>query len=130
MRHILRTAALGLAVLAGTAGFAAAQDWRYDSDDYYRYDRDGYRDNFRRGMHFAREIGYQDGAQVAREDTWRGKRFNPNPRGRYAWADHGYRDEFGSRYEYREHYAEAYREGYRNAFGGYRGYEFRFEYGR
>jgi len=120
MNRVIRVATLGLAVLAGTAGYAAAQDWRYDSDDY-RYDRDAYRDNFRRGMQTAREIGYQDGARVAREDTWKGKLFNPNPRGRYAGADHGYSREFGSRHEYRERYAEAYREGYRNAFGGYRG---------
>jgi hypothetical protein len=122
MKNIFRAAALGLAVLVGSAGLAAAQDWDHDRDDY-RWNRD-YRHDFRRGMHAAREIGYQDGAQVAREDSWRGKPFNPNPRGRYAWADHGYRGEFGNINEYREHYAQAYQEGYQNAFQGYRGYRY------
>ena len=122
MKNIFRAAALGLAVLVGSAGLAAAQDWDHDRDDY-RYGRD-YRWDFHRGMHAARDIGYRDGAQVAREDSWRGKPFNPNPRGRYAWADHGYRGEFGSINEYREHYARAYSEGYQNAFQGYRGYRY------
>jgi hypothetical protein len=121
MKTMFRTAALGLAVLAGAAGYAAAQDRGYDRDDD-RYARDYREDNFERGMHRAREIGYHDGVQVARDDTRSGKPFNPNPRGPYAWSDHGYSREVGSRHEYREHYTEAYREGYRNAFGSYRGY--------
>ncbi len=127
MTNTIRKAALLVSVLAGTIGFAAAQDSRYyDRDDYRygdnryenRYDRDDYRDNFRRGMHVARKIGFRDGAQVAREDMWRGKRFNPNPRGRYDDADHGYNRAFGDRHEYREHYSEAYREGYMSTFRG------------
>src|SRR5713101_2328502 len=128
MNNKLRLAALALAVVAGTASFAAAQDYRYgDRDDnrYYNrddnryYDRDGYRYGyFRRGLRVAREVGFRDGAQVAREDMWRGKPFNPNPRGRYDDADHGYRRQFGNRHEYREHYSEAYREGYQNTFRG------------
>jgi hypothetical protein len=42
-------------------------------------------------LHVAREIGYRDGLQVAREDNWHGKPYNPYPRGKYAWADRGYR---------------------------------------
>jgi hypothetical protein len=131
MKSKLTMAALALTVLAGTAGYAAAQDYRYydrDGDGYYNrddnryYDRDDYRyHGFRRGIHAAREIGFRDGASVAREDMWRGKPFNPNPRGRYDDADHGYRREFGNKHEYREHYTEAYRAGYENAFRG-RGY--------
>jgi hypothetical protein len=132
MNKRLRMAALLVSVVAGTVGFAAAQDSRYYDRDGY-YDRDDYRynngygqdgyhyDNFRRGMHVAREFGYRDGAQVAREDMWRRKPFNPRPRGRYDDADHGYRSEFGNRHEYREHYSEAYREAYMRTFrnGGY-----------
>jgi hypothetical protein len=128
MKNKLRMAALALAVVAGSAGVAAAQDYRYgdrddnryyDRDDNRYYDRDGYGNgNFRRGMHVAREVGFRDGAQVAREDMWRGKPFNPNPRGRYDDADHGYRNQFGNKHEYREHYSEAYREGYQRTFRG------------
>ncbi len=67
MTSKIRKAVLLVSVLAGTVGFAAAQDSRYyDSDDYRyenrsydrddyqyqnRYGRDDYRDNFRRGLH-------------------------------------------------------------------------------
>ncbi len=109
--------------LAGTTGIAAAQDYRYyDRDDYGYYNRGDWHD----GMRAARQFGWQDGSQVAREDMWRGKPFNPNPRGPYDDADHGYRREFGSIHEYREHYTRAYRDAYANAFrsNGYynRGY--------
>jgi len=127
MTNTIRKAALLVSVLAGAVGFASAQDSRYyDRDDYRygdnrydnRYDRDDYRDNFRRGMHIAREFGFRDGAQVAREDMWRGKRFNPNPRGRYDDADHGYNRAFGDRHEYREHYTRAYRDAYMSTYRG------------
>ena len=131
MRISFKTLAMIATVLAGTAGIAAAQDGRYYDHDDYRYDnrsydRDDYRydnryygqDNFRQGMHEAREEGFRDGSAVAREDIWRGKPFNPNPRGRYDDADHGYRREFGSKHEYREHYIDAYREGYQRNYRG------------
>jgi hypothetical protein len=126
MKSKCTTAALALTVLAGTAGYAAAQDYRcdrdgdryYDRDDNRYYDRDY---GYRRGIHEAREFGFRDGAAVAREDMWRGKRFNPNPRGPYDDADHGYRRWFGNKHEYREQYSAAYREGYQSTFR-YRGY--------
>ena len=129
MKRKVTLAALTFAFIAGTIGYSAAQDRRYSDDDDYRYqrsyDRDGdrYRHEFREGRRAARELGYQDGAQVAREDSWSGKRFNPYPRG-HNHADRGYSREFGSRHEYREHYTEAYREGYESAYQGYdrRGY--------
>jgi hypothetical protein len=125
MKSVFRMAALGLAVLVGSS-FAVAQDWRHDrdNDDRYdnrydnRYDR-GYA--FNNGLRFAHQTGFQDGAQVAREDSWRGKPFNPYPRGKYNRADHGYRREFGDRNAYRDRYADGYRDGYQSAFGGYRG---------
>ena len=136
MNSKIRMAALVFTVLAGTAGYAAAQDsGYYDREDNRYYDRDDYRyenryydnddyghGNFRRGVHIAREFGFHDGSQVAREDMWRGKPFNPNPRGRFDDADHGYRRAFGNKHEYREHYAEAYREGYQNTYRRYGGY--------
>ena len=128
MRTSFKTLAMIVTVLAGTAGIAAAQDSYYNDGRYY--DRDDYRygngydnrydgrDNFRQGMHEAREFGFRDGSAVAREDRWRGKPFNPNPRGRYDDADHGYRREFGNKHEYREHYTDAYREAYQRNYRG------------
>jgi len=126
MQTSFKTLAMIATVLAGTAGIASAQDGRYyDNDDYryqnYSYDRDDNRydydrHNFRYGMHEAREFGARDGASVARQDMWSRKPFNPNPRGRFDDADHGYRREFGSLHEYRERYTEAYRAAYQRCF--------------
>jgi hypothetical protein len=113
MKLRFRLAVLALSLLAGMVGYGVAQDgddYRYDRDDYYRYG------HFRKGMRVASEIGFRDGAEVAREDMWKGKPFNPRPRGRYDDADHGYRHEFGNKHEYREHYTEAYRDGYVSTF--------------
>jgi hypothetical protein len=122
MKSKLSLMTLVLAMVAGSAGFAAAQDYRYGDgddhryDDHRYYDRDGDRDDyFRRGLEVARDFGFRDGAEVARQDMWRNKPFNPYPRGRNH-ADQGYRDEFGSLREYREHYSAAYRDGYASAF--------------
>jgi len=125
----LRLAALALTMLVGTVGYAAAQDYRYDDgdrnyrsydrDDHRYADRDGYRDdNFRRGIQVAREFGSRAGADTARQDMWRGKPFNPDPRGSNH-ADRGYSRAFGDRYEYREHYSEAYRASYERVYRGY-----------
>ncbi len=124
MKNKLKVAAILVASLAGTAGVASAQDYRFEiryGDGYYDngyYDHGDYyrRYEFREGMRTAREFGWRDGCEVAREDMWRGKPFNPNPRGPYDDADHGYRREFGSIHEYRQQYAQAYREAYENSF--------------
>ena len=110
MKLRFKLALLAFALVAGMAGYGFAQDYpyygdRYGRDDYYRHE-------FREGMRVAQEIGYRDGSEVARQDMWRGKRFNPTPRGRYDDANHGYRREFGNKHEYREHYMQAYRDGY------------------
>jgi hypothetical protein len=125
MKRKLTLTALAFAVLTCTIGVAGAQDGRRYDDDDYRYHRDydrddyrgDYRHDFREGMSVAYNLGYRDGIQVAREDSWRGKPFNPYPRGRNH-ADHGYRDEFGSLHEYREHYSQAYHEGYERGYQG------------
>jgi hypothetical protein len=116
MKSKLRLVAMTMALLAGTVGYAAGQDWRYDRDDNRYYDNDDYRDNFRRGVEVAHQFGFHDGQEAARGDLWAGKPFHPNPRGRFEDADHGYRREFGSKHEYREQYAQAYREGYERAY--------------
>ncbi|HKW18696.1 MAG TPA: hypothetical protein VJO35_14410 [Terriglobales bacterium] len=113
MTNKFKMAAMTLGLLAGTAGVAAAQDYRYyDRDDYGYHQRDDFRD----GIRSARNFGFHDGSQVAREDMWRGKPFNPNPRGPYESADNGYRREFGSIHQYRDQYAQAYRQAYESAF--------------
>ena len=117
MKNTFRMAALGLAVLLGSAGFATAQDWRYDRDDY------GYGRGYDSGLRVAHNIGYQDGSQVAREDMFHGKPFNPYPRGAYRSSDHGYNRGYGDRSAYRERYADGYRDGYVAAFQGSRGYD-------
>jgi hypothetical protein len=142
MKNRITKAALLIAMLGATFGVAAARDWDGDGDDY-RYDN-GYSNqgygyggygyggygnggygnggygygNFRMLSHVARDYGFRDGAQVAREDGWRGKPFNPNPRGRFDDADHGYSRRFGDKRQYRQIYSEAYRRGYQSAFRG------------
>jgi len=126
MNQKIRNAALMIAILAGSVGMAAAQDWDHDGDDYrygngyYNYGyNNGYGYNFRMLSRVARDFGFRDGAQVAREDTWRGKPFNPNPRGPYDDADHGYNRRLGDKHTYRQIYSEAYRRAYQSAFRGY-----------
>jgi len=116
MKKKIRMAAMFVAAVAGTAGIASAQDYRYYDNGNRYYDRDDYGQCAR----VAREFGWRDGSQVAREDMWRGKPFNPNPRGPYDDADHGYRRAFGSIHEYRANYSQAYRAAYENAFRGRR----------
>ena len=110
MLRKLRTAVLGLAVTLAGGGVALAQH------GYGYYDRDDYGWS-REGLHAARDIGYQDGARVGREDFFSRKPYDPRPRGRYARLDHGYRHEYVDRYGYREQYARAYEAGYRTMFG-------------
>lgn len=123
MQNQWKMAAMLLTALAGTALTAAAQDYRYNNRDDDRYQNRYYdRDDAREGMRAARQFGFRDGAQVAREDIWKRKPFNPNPRGPFGHADDGYRREFGSKQEYRDSYEQAYREAYDNAFRGRRDY--------
>jgi len=122
MNRKLRLAALAFAFMTSTVAIAAAQNWGYDRDDnrgyrYERYDRDDYG----RGMQVARSIGFEDGEQIAREDIWHRKPFNPYPRGRNH-ADRGYARDFGSIQEYREQYARAYQQGYNSVFHRDRSY--------
>jgi hypothetical protein len=71
------------------------------------YDQDAYG-----GGNIAYRFGYEDGSSVAREDIYKRKSYNPNPRGRYDDADHGYRREYGNKNQYKADYANGYRAGY------------------
>jgi hypothetical protein len=102
-------------------GFESIQGRHGDRDDYYGggyYGGGGYGGGSYQSP--AYEIGYRDGASVAREDMERGKRFNSNPRGRYDDKDHGYRREYGDKHAYKEAYADGYRQGYEANYRGYR----------
>jgi len=83
------------------------------------YRGDGDRDDSDRGQRFygsdsriGYNTGYQDGAEIAREDMYNNKRFNPEPRGRFDDRDHGYRREYGDKNFYKSQYTEGYRAGY------------------
>jgi hypothetical protein len=115
------------------------QDWMGDVRYFQEGYRDGYQNGFRAGYQAtnhrwggnsgtyypsgaygqtgqygdnAYQIGYSDGADVAREDAQYGKPYNSQPRGRYDDMDHGYRREYGSKDAYRSEYAQGYRAGY------------------
>jgi hypothetical protein len=55
---------------------------------------------------------------MARDDQYRNKPFNPNPRGRFDDRDHGYRREYGDKSAYRSQYTDGYRAGYQSAYNG------------
>src|SRR3989441_7669256 len=108
------------------AGFRAG----YNNESRAWGDRDGDSDNFPAvysggsygGPWFgnrAYQIGFQDGASVAREDAARGKPYNPRPRGRYDDEDHGYSSAYGNKGAYKTQYANGYRAGYESARGRY-----------
>lgn len=125
MTRKLRLALIACVFLAGSVGIAAAQNWGYDRDDdrgyrYEQYNRND-RDDYGRGRQVARSIGFEDGEQIAREDIWHRKPFNPYPRG-HNRADRRYARDFGSIQEYREQYARAYQQGYNSAFHRDRSY--------
>ena len=83
--------------------------------DGYVYDRPGY--GYAGNLGY--RTGYQDGMSQAREDNFKNKPFNANPRGRYDDRDHGYRREYGDRNSYKAEYTDGYRAGYESAFRRY-----------
>ncbi len=91
-----------------------------DGDDWgYSPGSSVYGSGFGYGGNIAYRIGYQDGANQAREDTYKSKPFNANPRGKYDDRDHGYRREYGDKSSYRAEYTNGYRVGYESAFRRY-----------
>jgi hypothetical protein len=125
------------------------RDWMGSIRVYQSAYRDGYRSGFRAGYnHESRawgdrddaddfpiayggdyrgpwsgnrgyQIGFRDGASVAREDMNENKPYNPNPRGRYDDEDHGYSSMYGSKSAYKAQYASGYRAGYESTRGRY-----------
>jgi hypothetical protein len=93
-------------------GFATERPGWRDGDDFRPNDYRGGYDNV------GYNVGFQDGASVARDDISHNKPFNPNPRGRYDDMDHGYRREYGDKYAYKADYAAGYRAGYQSVFRG------------
>jgi hypothetical protein len=100
------------------------QDWMGPVWAFQNAYRDGYRNGFRSGYlsvnrgwgdgdaddfppvyqnsaarfeDRAYQIGFPDGASVAREDVAGRKPYNPNPRGRYDDEDHGYSRAYGNK---------------------------------
>lgn len=110
-------------------GYRRGFESGYESVNRRRGDGDGDRDDgyyggswYGRGASYgspAYNIGYQDGATVARQDLRSGKPFNSNPRGPYDDKDHGYRSQYGDKGEYRTEYTNGYRSGYESTFRGY-----------
>lgn len=105
------------------AGFRSLNGgWDYDRDsdrDGGRYNRGGViydRSGYGYGGDTGYRIGYQDGMNQAREDAYRNKPFNSNPRGKYDDRDHGYRREFGHKDSYKAQYTDGYRTGYEASF--------------
>jgi len=98
----------------------------------FRGDRDGDRDRYRNNGYYGNgyygnnaydsrigyNTGYQDGVTMAREDQYKNKHFNPNPRARFDDRDHGYRREYGDKNSYKAEYTDGYRAGYQSTFNG------------
>jgi hypothetical protein len=92
-----------------------------DRDDRYRgngYYGNGYSGNSGYDSRIGYDTGYQDGVSMAREDQYRNKSFNPNPRGRFDDRDHGYRREYGDKGAYKAEYTDGYRAGYQATYNG------------
>lgn len=100
------------------SGFASERPGRRgdgdnDRDDHYRGDRFYGSGNHNR---VAYNTGYQDGVATAREDIYKNKRFNPEPRGRFDDRDNGYSRAYGDKNLYKAEYTEGYRAGYEATF--------------
>lgn len=105
-------------------GFQEAFNQRF-GQRYYG-DRDGDRYGYRGSDYgggsygnwasIAYNNGLEDGVAAGREDAYRGKQFNSNPRGSNH-ADRGYVREYGDKDGYRARYSEGYRAGYERTYG-------------
>jgi hypothetical protein len=96
------------------SGFADARPgWRGHEDRESFYRGGSYYGSYTR---VAYDTGYQDGLTMAREDLYKSKPFNPNPRARFDDRDHGYRREYGDKNDYKAQYTNGYRAGYQATF--------------
>lgn len=96
------------------SGFASVRsDGRGDRGRESFYRGGSYYESYSRAAY---NTGYQDGATMAREDLYKNKPFNPNPRARFDDRDHGYRREYGNKNDYKTMYTDGYRSGYQATF--------------
>ena len=99
-----------------------ARGWHRDRDRDYGYRGNGYygggyyNNGYGYNNRFGYDTGYQDGVTMAREDLYKNKPFNPNPRARFGDRDNGYRREFGDKDAYKAQYTDGYRSGYESTF--------------
>jgi hypothetical protein len=102
------------------SGFEAERPgWRGDDDRDDGYRGSGYSgNNYGYSSRMGYDTGYQDGTTMAREDQYKNKPFDPNPRARFDDRDHGYRREYGDKNASRSEYTDGYRAGYQATFGG------------
>ncbi|HMK21111.1 MAG TPA: hypothetical protein VK466_02185 [Terriglobales bacterium] len=102
------------------SGFLAERPGWRDGEDRYRggayYSNGYYSGNYVDSGRIAYDTGYQDGVTMAREDLYKNKRFNPNPRARFDDRDHGYHREYGDKNAYKARYTDGYRSGYETTF--------------
>src|SRR5438477_2975442 len=92
-----------------------------DRDGRYRnngYSGNGYYGNNAYDSRVGYDAGYQDGVTMAREDQYKNKPFNPNPRARFEDRDHEYRRGYGDKNSYKAEYTDGYRAGYQATFNG------------
>lgn len=71
--------------------------------------------------------GYEDGYREGEKDGRHGDRFGFWDEGRYRGGDHGYRRNYGPRWEYTNAYRRGFEAGYRRAYESYDRYRY---YGR
>jgi len=94
--------------------YGRRDDYRYGDrdryDDIYESRRWGYAD-------VAYDIGYRDGLDAGRKDLERNKDFDPDDRGSYRDADHGYRNSYGNKEAYKREYQAAFLRGYQDGYG-------------
>jgi hypothetical protein len=77
------------------------------------------------------EKGYEEGLEDGRKDRDRRRRFDPARHDEYRDGDHGYRDRYGSRYQYVRGFRAGFLQGYRDGFDVRRyGRDSRDRYGR
>ena len=100
------------------SGFASARPaWQGGDRGFYRGGSYYGSENYGSYTRVAYDTGYQDGVTMAREDLYKDKPFNPNPRARFDDRDHGYRREYGNKNDYKSEYTDGYRAGYQATFG-------------
>lgn len=96
------------------AGFESERPtWRGDRDDRYRGNGFYGGDDRDRAAY---DIGYRDGSEMAREDIYKNKRFNSEPRARFGGRDDGYARQYGDKNLYKSEYADGYRAGFESSF--------------